>query len=150
MNFVVWPDCADKRSRSVHTLYTVNNLMHNAMHLCANTTPGFAGCHTACEQQEIRLGLKARSDDDADCEFGVKLHPPYLLPLHCIEYMPVLHILNSHSILTKTPASQKLKSCRAIRLLPCMHHCASTSPKLRRIACMCMLSLIIHLQLTVN
>ena len=45
MNFVVWPDCADKRSRSVHT---VNNLMHNAMHLCANTTPtcrpGFAGC----------------------------------------------------------------------------------------------------------
>ena len=40
MNFVVWPDCADKRSRS----HTVNNLMHNAMHLCANTTPrpGFA------------------------------------------------------------------------------------------------------------
>ena len=30
MNFVVWPDCSDKRSRSVHT---VNNLMHNAMHL---------------------------------------------------------------------------------------------------------------------
>ena len=26
MNFVVWPDCADKRSRSVHT---VNNLMHS-------------------------------------------------------------------------------------------------------------------------
>ena len=43
MNFVVWPDCADKRSRSV---LTVNNLMHNAMYLCANTTPrlGFAGC----------------------------------------------------------------------------------------------------------
>ena len=38
MNFVVWPDCADKRSRSVHT---VNNLMH--MHLCA-PRPGFAGC----------------------------------------------------------------------------------------------------------
>ena len=45
MNFVVWPDCADKRSRSVH-IHTVNNLMHNPMHLCANTTPrpGFAGC----------------------------------------------------------------------------------------------------------
>ena len=38
MNFVVWPDCTDKRSRSVH-VHTVNNLMHNAMHLCANTTP---------------------------------------------------------------------------------------------------------------
>ena len=47
MNFVVWPDCADKRSRSVHVhTCTVNNLMHNVMHLCANTTPrpGFAGC----------------------------------------------------------------------------------------------------------
>ena len=47
MNFVVWPDCADKRSRSVH-VHTVNNLMHNVMHLSANTTPrprpGFAGC----------------------------------------------------------------------------------------------------------
>ena len=32
MNFVVWPDCADKRSRSVH-VHTVNNLMHNAMQI---------------------------------------------------------------------------------------------------------------------
>ena len=33
MNFVVWPGCVDKRSRSVHTLHTVNNLMHNAMQI---------------------------------------------------------------------------------------------------------------------
>ena len=30
MNFVAWPDCDDKSSRSVHT---VNNLMHNAMQI---------------------------------------------------------------------------------------------------------------------
>ena len=39
MNFVVWPDCSDRRSRSVHTVNNLmHNAMHNAMHLGANTT----------------------------------------------------------------------------------------------------------------